>query len=332
MGCSSVVSDIVKGFFITQQIPIDVEVVNDYDTEWFVNDRDLTHEKTLVFIVCYSGWSVEPCLFYERMKRLNGARNLIVLSGGGRIAKLAKDDGNSVIEYRMKHADREYPLYHVQQFFSIFLDLFHKLNILKSSYEGELKDAVAYLKKTFNESTVERARAMAETLQGSRIALLSTSKWYVQLLTSSLARNTEQLSFAGIGLYSATKAALGRLASIQRREFGLRSPRLTVTQVHPGIVDTTMQHDLRCSRGLDPAFAIKTAGLPPYQEGDWDFDAPAGKLRTIPATFAAEFIDWISRVPDSALSHEYDFYSCAPFHDARRRRVTPNIPGHTQSV
>lgn len=182
MGCSSVVSDIVKGFFITKNIPIEVEVVNDYDTEWFVTDQSLTDDKTLVFIVCYSGWSVEPCLFYDRMKRLNGARNLIVLSGGGRIAQMAKDDGNSLIEYKMMHADREYPLYHVQQFFSIFLDLFHKLNILEVDYEDQLKEAVAYLKDTFDQPMVDKAKDMAQRLQGCRIALLSTSKWYVQLL------------------------------------------------------------------------------------------------------------------------------------------------------
>lgn len=182
MGCSSVVSDIVKGFFITHHVDIDVDVVNDYDTEWFVRDKDLSKEDTLVFIVCYSGWSVEPCLFYERMKRLNGARNLVVLSGGGRIAKMAREDGNSVIEYRLKSADREYPLYHVQQFFSIFLDLFHKLNILKTNYEDALEEAVSYLKRTFDDARIDEAREIAEKLQGCRIALLSTSKWYVQLL------------------------------------------------------------------------------------------------------------------------------------------------------
>lgn len=182
MGCSSVVSDIVKGFFLTHGVGIDVEVVNDYDTEWFVPDRDLVAPDTLVFIVCYSGWSVEPCLFYERMKRLNGARNLIVLSGGGRIAKLAKDDGNSVIEYKLHHADREYPLYHVQQFFSIFLDLFHKLGILQTDYADELKDAVGFLKSSFDERKVRSAREIAQRLRGSRIVFLSTAKWYVQLL------------------------------------------------------------------------------------------------------------------------------------------------------
>jgi len=182
MGCSSVVSDIVKGFFLTHGVGIDVEVVNDYDAEWFVADQDLVSKNTLVFIVCYSGWSVEPCLFYDRMKKLNGARNLVVLSGGGRIAKLAKDDGNSVIEYKLNHADREYPLYHVQQFFSIFLDLFHKLGVLETDYGDELKEAVAFLKSAFDEKKIQSARDIAHRLKGSRIVFLSTAKWYVQLL------------------------------------------------------------------------------------------------------------------------------------------------------
>ncbi|MXW85786.1 MAG: hypothetical protein F4Z55_07685 [Boseongicola sp. SB0667_bin_21] len=182
MGCSSVVSDIVKGFFLETGVGIDVEVVNDYDTEWFVPDQTLAAEDTLVFIVCYSGWSVEPCLFYEKMKTLNGAKNLIVLTGGGKISKLAKDDGNSVIEYQLRHADREYPLYHVQQFFSIFLDMFHKLGVIEKDYTPELEDAVKYLKDTFDDAMVERARQMAHGLLDSRIVFLATAKWYTQLL------------------------------------------------------------------------------------------------------------------------------------------------------
>ncbi len=143
-------------------------------------------------------------------------------------------------------------------------------------------------------------------------------------VTSSLGRNVEALSFAGIGLYSATKAALGRLASIQRRECALQTPWVSVTQVHPGIVDTAMQHNLRCDKGIDPAFATKTAGLPPYQEGDWDTVAPADKLRTISANFSADFIFWISRIASTDLSHEYDFYSCASFHgETRQWRMHP---------
>lgn len=182
MGCSSVVSDIVKGFFNVQKIPMHVDVVNDYDMEWFIDSSLVKDDRTLTIIVCYSGWSVEPCLFYDRMNELTRNRNLIVLSGGGKIAEMCKADGSSLIQYKMRHADREYPLYHVQQFFSIFLDLFYKLKLTRSSYEDELREAVAHLKKTFDAETRKRAEAIAQRLQNSRIVFLATAKWYVPLL------------------------------------------------------------------------------------------------------------------------------------------------------
>jgi glucose/mannose-6-phosphate isomerase len=68
MGCSSVVSDIVKGFFKNQGIPVHVDVINDYDVSWFMDEQALRDEKTLTIIVCYSGWSREPIMFYQKMK------------------------------------------------------------------------------------------------------------------------------------------------------------------------------------------------------------------------------------------------------------------------
>jgi glucose/mannose-6-phosphate isomerase len=182
MGCSSVVSDIVKGFFLIESIPIDVHVINDYDLEWFVSRKMLAADDTLVIIVCYSGWSVEPCLFFDKVHELTGGANLIVLSGGGKIAALCQERGTSLIQYQLRHADREYPLYHVQQFFSIFLDLFHKLKLTQSSYRDDLIESVDFLKREFNDETLSRARDIAERLQGSRIALLGTANWYTTLL------------------------------------------------------------------------------------------------------------------------------------------------------
>jgi glucose/mannose-6-phosphate isomerase len=182
MGCSSVVSDIVKGFFLSEGIPIQVQVVNDYETDWFVDREVLRDDTTLTIIVCYSGWSVEPCLFYDQMRELTGNRNLIVLSGGGKIANLCREHGSSLIQYKLRHADREYPLYHVQQFFSIFLDLFHKLGITKSSYRSELEESVRFLKEQFTPETLSRAESIARRLTDSRIVLLSTAYWYGTLL------------------------------------------------------------------------------------------------------------------------------------------------------
>lgn len=182
MGCSSVVSDIVKGFFLNQKIPMRVDVINDYELDWFIDREVMKDDTTLTIIVCYSGWSVEPCLFYETMREMTGNHNLIVLSGGGKIAALCQEYGSSLIQYKLRHADREYPLYHVQQFFSIFLDLFHKLKVTPSSYRAELEESVQFLKDEFHEGTLQRAEAIADRLTGSRIALLGTADWYVTLL------------------------------------------------------------------------------------------------------------------------------------------------------
>ncbi|KAI1039452.1 hypothetical protein LB505_002588 [Fusarium chuoi] len=182
MGCSSVVSDIVKGFFLNEKIPLHVQVINDYDLDWFVDRNVMKDPTTLAIIVCYSGWSVEPCLFFETMREMTGNKNLIVLSGGGKIQHLCEEHNTSIILYKLRHADREYPLYHVQQFFSIFLDLFHKLKLTPSSYHKELQDSVNFLKTEFNDATLKKAQAIAEKLKNSRIALLSTADWYVTLL------------------------------------------------------------------------------------------------------------------------------------------------------
>ncbi len=182
MGCSSVVSDVVKGFFKSEKLGMHVDVVNDHEVDWFVDEEVLRSDKTLVIIVCYSGWSVEPCKFYDRMKALTECRNLMVLSGGGKIADMCKKDGTTIIQYKMRHADREYPLYHVQQFFSIFLDLFYKLKLTKFSYESELKESVLYLKKKFNPETLQLAKVIAEKMRGSTVVFLSSAKWYGTLL------------------------------------------------------------------------------------------------------------------------------------------------------
>jgi glucose/mannose-6-phosphate isomerase len=182
MGCSSVVSDIVKGFFLSERIPVQVQVINDYDLDWFVDREVMKDPSTLTIIVCYSGWSVEPCLFYDTMREMTGNRNLIVLTGGGKIAGLCRENGSSLIQYKLRHADREYPLYHVQQFFAIFLDLFHKLGITPRPYREGLEESVEFLKNTFDDSTLQRAQDIAEKLRDSRIVLLGTADWYVTLL------------------------------------------------------------------------------------------------------------------------------------------------------
>jgi len=104
---------------------------------------------------------------------------------------------------------------------------------------------------------------------------LATSNSRFVFVTSSLARAGDELSFARLGLYSASKAALGRLVEVQRREMSLGAQQISSTLVHPGIVATAMQDELRNDLYSDPAFREKTSKLPAFREGDWDERRPS---------------------------------------------------------
>jgi NAD(P)-dependent dehydrogenase (short-subunit alcohol dehydrogenase family) len=142
------------------------------------------------------------------------------------------------------------------------------------------------------------------------------NKAKVVYLTSSLARQLTNLSYSGLGLYSASKAALSRLALIQSREFALSNKKVHVVSVHPGIVATDMQRELRSSTKLDPEFIKKTELLPDYQDGDWLTCKPFEIPKTISPRFAAEFVFWIANSQEY-VEGEFDFYHCLEFHSQR---------------
>lgn len=180
---------------------------------------------------------------------------------------------------------------------------------------GELP--AAELASAFSVNVFSPIALTARLLREGRFAPRGARIVYV---ISSLARHEAGLSFAGLGAYSATKAALSRLALIQSRELELTAPHLKVLRVHPGIVDTELQRELRQHPALDPAFGAKTAALPPYRPGDWLERSPDEAMRTISAELAAEFVLWALATP-APTSDEYDFYRAAPFHAARRQRA-----------
>jgi len=182
MGCSSVVSDVMKGYIRSEGLPYAVDVVNDYESEWFIDDSVLADPATLVVIVCYSGWSAEPCMFLERLAAKGVAARTLVLSGGGRIAALCRESAVALVQYRLRHADREYPLYHVQQFLAIFLDLFHRLGLAPSDGRAQLEHAASWLRTAFTPALLAECDRRAERLDGTAITFLSTARWNGTLL------------------------------------------------------------------------------------------------------------------------------------------------------
>jgi glucose/mannose-6-phosphate isomerase len=182
MGCSSVVSDVMKGFLRAEGLPYQVDVINDYHSEWFIDDSVLQDPGTLIIIVCYSGWSVEPCLFFDRVGALGAHHRLMVLSGGGKIAAMCRESHVSLVQYRLRHADREYPLYHVQQFFAIFLDLFHRLGLTPQTYRNRLEVAARDLRQQFTPAVLAETERWAAQLEGATITCLATPRWNGTLL------------------------------------------------------------------------------------------------------------------------------------------------------
>jgi len=76
MGCSAIVSDVIRGYLVERGIPIDVYVVNDYEFPFLIPDSIVNDESTLIVISSYSGHSNEPIL---ALRRLLPVRDRILL-------------------------------------------------------------------------------------------------------------------------------------------------------------------------------------------------------------------------------------------------------------
>ncbi len=180
MGCSAIVSDLIKGFFISENIPVEVDVINDYDLDYLISKSTLKSDSTLVIISSYSGYSQEPIHAYNAIKQFTN--NIIFLTSGGNLEMIGREENVSIIHWRLKNPDREYPLFHVPQYFSILLDVFYRLGVLNSNYQDKLAETARFLKQEFSEEKIAQAVEVAKQLRDCEIVLLATPKWYQTLL------------------------------------------------------------------------------------------------------------------------------------------------------
>lgn len=179
MGCSAIVSDVIKGFFVVSSNPIHVEVINDYDYRFLFDQSWLTDGATLFIISSYSGHSQEPIEFYNQIK--NQTHDIIFLTSGGQLATIAEQDNVSLIRWQLRNSDREYPLFHVPQYFAILLDIFCELKILSTNYEQELAQVAKNLMAHKNE-LAQQAELLADRLASSEIVCIASPRWYLSLL------------------------------------------------------------------------------------------------------------------------------------------------------
>lgn len=180
MGCSAIVSDIIKGFFASKKIDLFIEVINDYDTTYLLDTNELSKGKTLVIISSYSGFSTEPNKAYKKLKAFTS--DIVFLTSGGKLEQIAKKDSVSLLYWKLKNPDREYPLFHAPQYFSILLDVFYSLQLIPSNYQREITTSYNQLQKEFNAKLITRAKQFAIQLQDKDILFLASPKWYLSLL------------------------------------------------------------------------------------------------------------------------------------------------------
>lgn len=204
---------------------------------------------------------------------------------------------------------------YVHQWFDDFpeyevVTLVHNAATLKLGSLHEV--SVADVRHALEVNVVSPLRLTASLFGTERFSQERAQVCYV---VSSLGRAQEDLTFAGVGLYSMTKAAVDKAASVQAREFELTAPNMRVLRVHPGIVDTEMQRELRRTEELDSRFKSKTARLPTYEPGEWRQCLPSERMRTISADFAAAFVMWA--LHDAMEVDVYDFYRATRFHKER---------------
>lgn len=197
MGCSAVVSFVIRAFFAdllkiqineretghkgnldvdARSLPY-IDIANDYDLEYWTNMEEVRRGHTLIVLTSYSGFSIEPVLAYEKIKKYTD--NVIFLTSGGNLIDLAKRDNVSMILYKIQKGDREYPLFHLPQYFAILLDVFATLGVLPTNYQEILKDVVPRLRMANDRLSL--AKHIGDSLIDRNIILLTTSKWFTPL-------------------------------------------------------------------------------------------------------------------------------------------------------
>jgi glucose/mannose-6-phosphate isomerase len=156
MGCSAIVSDVVRGYLLWAGADVEVHVVNDYDLVALIPSRWMADPRTLFVISSYSGHSAEPIKAFNLLAPVRD--RVLLLTSGGRLGELGQSTGTSVAYWRLSRPDREYPLFHVTQYFAILLTMFIELGLLPPALQVDFAQLA---------TEVERMRPDAKTLGAS---------------------------------------------------------------------------------------------------------------------------------------------------------------------
>lgn len=179
MGCSAIVSDLVRGYLLDAGSPIDIHVVNDYDFATLIPNAYLSDPRTLFVVSSYSGHSTEPVLAFDLLVDLRD--RVLLLTSGGRLAQRGYETGTSVALWQLSAPDREYPLFHVTQFFAILVAIFRSLRIIGDSELTELA-ALAQAVRARRPASQALGESLAADAYDANVLLVAQPLWHDSML------------------------------------------------------------------------------------------------------------------------------------------------------
>lgn len=180
MGCSAIVSDVIRGYLIEHSVPLEVHVVNDYDFQFLIPDSVIEDESTLIVISSYSGHSQEPILALERLLPIRD--RVLLLTSGGRLGEVGQEDGVSTMHWRLSNPDREYPLFHVTQYFAILVTALVEFGVLGPEHRDQLVELAEQLEADYDSDRQRFVDEVVASSQDANIVLIATPKWHESLL------------------------------------------------------------------------------------------------------------------------------------------------------
>jgi glucose/mannose-6-phosphate isomerase len=75
----------------------------------------------------------------------------MLLTSGGPLAEAGERDGTSIAYWRLREPDREYPLFHVSQYFAILMDMFHEFGLIDDDHHDRLAKLSEELEADFDD-------------------------------------------------------------------------------------------------------------------------------------------------------------------------------------
>ncbi|MEU3251218.1 SIS domain-containing protein [Streptomyces sp. NPDC006997] len=180
MGCSAIVSDVIRVFFDSIRSDLEMYVFNDYEFEYLVPRAVIEDERTLVILSSYSGYSNEPIRAFHALRPLHD--RVLLLTSGGRLGELGEEHGVSIARWTLSKPDREYPLFHVGQYFSILVDMFLRLGLLDEDHGPAVRALAENLRTDFTPELRALAADAAARSENANVIMLGSPKWHESLL------------------------------------------------------------------------------------------------------------------------------------------------------